>query len=174
MPKIIENVRGQLLEETKRQLREKGYAKTTIRSVSAACGLGVGTVYNYFKSKELLTATLVLENWLGYLENMKKLNEDNPRELLFGIYDSIRCFAAENEALFSDADAAKLISGKRSERHRQLRLQIAALVVPLCEKGGVENPSFSAEFIAEAMISWSLDSTDFEQVYQQIEKILKK
>ena len=42
MPKIIENVREQLLVEAKRQIAEYGYAKTTVRSVAAACGLGVG------------------------------------------------------------------------------------------------------------------------------------
>ena len=51
MPKIIENVREQLLGEAKRQIAKKGYGKTTIRSVASACGFGVGTVYNYFKSK---------------------------------------------------------------------------------------------------------------------------
>ena len=56
MPKIIENVREQLLAEAKKQVFEHGYADTTIRSVARACGLGVGTVYNYFSSKEMLIA----------------------------------------------------------------------------------------------------------------------
>ena len=42
MPKIIENIREQLLQEVKRQIAENGYGKTTIRSVAGACGLGVG------------------------------------------------------------------------------------------------------------------------------------
>ena len=46
MPKIIENVREQLLTEAKRQIAENGYSATTIRSVAGACGLGIGTVYN--------------------------------------------------------------------------------------------------------------------------------
>ena len=33
MPKLIENVRTQLLLEAKKQIAERGYAKTTIRSV---------------------------------------------------------------------------------------------------------------------------------------------
>ena len=48
MPKIIEGVRARLLNEAKRQIATLGYARTTIRSVATACGLGVGTVYNYF------------------------------------------------------------------------------------------------------------------------------
>ena len=59
MPKIIENLREQLLEETKKQILDRGYANTTIRSVAKACGVGVGTVYNYFESKEMLVASFV-------------------------------------------------------------------------------------------------------------------
>ena len=51
MPKIIENVREQLLAETKRQIAENGYEKTTVRSVAGACDIGVGTVYNKFSQK---------------------------------------------------------------------------------------------------------------------------
>ena len=52
MPKIIENLDQRLKEEARRQIRESGYSAMTIRSVAAACGVGVGTVYNYYPSKE--------------------------------------------------------------------------------------------------------------------------
>ncbi len=48
MPKIIENLRERLLAEAKRQVMESGYANTTVRSIAKACGVGTGTVYNYF------------------------------------------------------------------------------------------------------------------------------
>ena len=73
MPKIIENVREQLLCEAKRQIEKNGYAKTTVRSVALSCGIGVGTVYNYFKSKDMLIASFMAEDWLSCLEKMKHL-----------------------------------------------------------------------------------------------------
>ncbi len=168
MPKIIENVREQLLAEAKKQISELGYADTTIRSVASACGVGVGTVYNYFKSKEMLIATAVYEDWKKYLTDMKNLPDNDPRVLLKGIYDSLRSFAEENKRLFSDSDAAKLVSVGFSERHKILREQIAGFVFPICRT------DFCAEFIAEALICWSLESTDFETVYPLLEKIIKK
>lgn len=54
MPKIIENLESRLIEEAKKQIEESGYEAVTIRSVARACGVGVGTVYNYFPSKEVL------------------------------------------------------------------------------------------------------------------------
>ena len=50
MPKIIANVREQIIEVAKRQIEELGYENTTIRSVAKGCGIAVGTVYNYFSS----------------------------------------------------------------------------------------------------------------------------
>lgn len=167
MPKIIENLREQLLAETKKQIEERGYANTTIRSVARACGVGVGTVYNYFESKEMLVASFVFESWKTYLDAMAALSTDDPRGLLGGIYDLLKHFASENESLFSDPDAAKQMSSGPSSRHKMLRSQIAAYVLPIC---GGDAPLFTSEFIAEALITWSMENADFDTVYPLIEK----
>jgi AcrR family transcriptional regulator len=167
VPKIIENVREQLLAEAKKQILERGYADTTIRSVASACGLGIGTVYNYFKSKEMLIATFIYEDWKKYLCDMENLPRNDPRVLIKGIYDALRNFADENEKLFSDADAAKLVSVGSSSRHKMLRGQISAFLLPVCDS------TFTAEFIAEALISWSMEKLDFEKMYPLLEKIIK-
>jgi len=173
VPKIIENVREQLLAEAKKQIIERGYADTTVRSVASACGLGIGTVYNYFKSKEMLIATFVYEDWKKYLEEMRKLPGDNPRDLLKGIYDSLKSFAAENKKLFSDSDAAKRAAIGSSGRHRMLRDQLADFILPVCESCSSADPRFSAEFISEALICWSMENTDFDKVFPLLEKIIK-
>jgi AcrR family transcriptional regulator len=170
MPKIIENVREQLLTEAKKQIRERGYADTTIRSVAGACGLGVGTVYNYFPSKEMLIAAFVYEDWKQYLFDMQALPTSDAKCLLGGIYDALRRFAKENEILFSDVEAAKHVSVGPSDRHRLLRDQIAAIVLPIC---GEVTSTFTAAFIAEALICWSMEKTDFETVYPLLETIIK-
>lgn len=174
MPKIIENVREQLLAEAKKQVAERGYANTTVRSVASACGLGIGTVYNYFESKEMLIATFVYEDWKKYLDEMKKLPTNDPKRLLRGIYDSLRSFVADNEKLFSDEDAAKQISGGSASRHRMLRNQISEFILPVCEKEEGATQRFTAEFLAEAVICWSMENADFDTVYPILEKIIKK
>ena len=171
MPKIIENLRDQLLMEAQKQIAERGYANTTIRSVAQACGVGVGTVYNYFESKEMLVASFVFEKWKTYLGLMANLPSEDPRRLLEGIYDFMKGFAAENAILFSDPDATKQMALGSSSRHKMLRGQIAAYVLPICEG---EQAQFAAEFIAEALIAWSMETADFEEVYPLIEKIIKK
>ena len=158
MPKIIENAREQLLAEARRQVMERGYTETTIRSVASACGLGVGTVYNYFASKEMLIAAFVYEDWKYYLSEMQKLPVDDPYTLLGGIYHALRDFADKNKRLFSDSDAAKLVSDGSSGRHKMLRDQIAGFVLPICRAEGGRDAQFAAEFIAESLICWSMEN----------------
>ena len=86
MPKIIENVREQLLAETKRQIAENGYEKTTVRSVAGACDIGVGTVYNYFSSKDMLIASFMLEDWKKCLLQMKQKSPEDKEIFLQNIY----------------------------------------------------------------------------------------
>ena len=74
-PKIIENLESRLIQEAKRQIAESGYGATTIRSVAKGCGVGVGTVYNYFPSKEALVATFMLADWkesMAYIWNLER------------------------------------------------------------------------------------------------------
>ena len=167
MPKIIENVREQLLAEAKKQISERGYASTTIRSVAGALGLAVGTVYNYFESKEMLIGSFVYEDWKKHLAYMQSIPSDDPYVLTSGIYQSLRSFEEENAKLFSDTDAAKRISVSSSDRHKILRGQISALVRSVCKT------DIEADFIAEALISWSVEGTDFDTLYPILEKIIK-
>ena len=59
MPKIIENLKDRLIAEAEKQIAESGYGAVTIRSVAKACGVGVGTVYNYFPSSKEQTTEVV-------------------------------------------------------------------------------------------------------------------
>ncbi len=168
MPKIIENVRELLLTEAKKQVAERGYAGTTIRSVASACGVGIGTVYNYFPSKEMLVASFMAEEWMKALDTLAALPKEDHKTLLCGIYGVLGSFAQSNKALFSDEDAAKVSAIGFAARHRLLRDQIAAFVRPICP----ENDPFTAEFIAESLICWAMEEKDFDAVYGVIQKLI--
>lgn len=164
MPKIIENVREQLLTEAKRQIIENGYGKTTIRSVASACGLGVGTVYNYFKSKDVLIATFMLEDWQECLDDMKSASLVEGDAVIKGIYFSLQGFMQQHQVLFSDDDAAKVFAAVFGEKHKLLRNQIAEIVLPICDNSKADNKAFLAEFIAEALLTWTMEGKPFAEL----------
>lgn len=167
MPKIIENVREQLLAEAKKQIAEQGYRNTTIRSVAGGCGIAVGTVYNYFKSKDMLIASFILEDWLICVRRIDARPKENPREYLEFIHNSLKEFAEKHVALFADREAAKVFYTAFSERHRQLRAQLAELILPVAKE------SFTAEYVAEAMLTWTMAGKSFDEIYQLLPERIK-
>ena len=171
MPKIIENVREQLLSEAKKQITEQGYAKTTIRSVAGSCGLGVGTVYNYFKSKDMLIATFMAEDWLKGVDEIRSYSANEPRELLLSVYNMLSRFIEAHRMLFSDSDATKVFYTVFAERHKMLRDQIADLILPIYRN--VADPEFRSQFVAEALLTWTTAGKSFDEIYSIIEKLIK-
>ena len=170
MPKIIENAREVILAEAKRQIAERGYTATTIRSVAAGCDIAVGTVYNYFDSKDMLIASFMLDDWLLSLDLIRNAPTSDPREYLLVVYSTLLKFSGKYSALFSDKEAAKAYNSAFGERHKQLRAQLAVLMQPICR--GTNSSDFTCEFIAESMLTWTMAGRDFDSIYDIIKKII--
>lgn len=52
-----------ILGVSRELIRQQGWSAVSIRSVAAACGVSVGTVYNYFDSKSALVGAVVESVW---------------------------------------------------------------------------------------------------------------
>ena len=70
MPKILFDVREKLLQAARKSLKENGYQALSVREIARTCGIGTGTVYNYFHSKDELLALVILEDWDDTLKNI--------------------------------------------------------------------------------------------------------
>ena len=167
MPKIIENLEIRLIEEAKKQIEEFGYAAVTIRSVAKACGVGVGTVYNYFPSKEDLIAKHLLDDWCKCITAIQAVStySDTPRPVALCIYDQLLCFARNHAAIFRDEAAVSGFSGSFSRYHGMLRSQLAQPLEKFCAD------PFAAEFVAEALLTWSMSGKSFDDIYGIIGKL---
>lgn len=172
MPKILESMREELKKTAKKQIESRGYAKTTIRSVAAECGIAVGTVYNYFPSKDMLIATFVSEDWRACIAPIASRRFHDAQTRLRAVYDAIRTFTDSYRVLFSDDDAKNAYYAAFSQRHGQLREQIAALILPVC--GDEPGRGFLSEFIAESLLVWTREEKPFEDIYPIIQKLISK
>lgn len=170
MPKVIEKLREDLIREVRRSLEEDGYGKITMRTIASACGVGVGTVYNYFSSKDELVASVVWEDWKETVEAFKKKTFLSDKEIVRGVYDMLKSFIKEHEMLFSDPDAGKKYSSVFGERHSIMRKEVSSLLLPVCEDK--EDGDFLSLFLAESLLSWIMTDVSFEKIYSILGKII--
>jgi len=168
MPKIIEDLPRRLMEEARRQVQESGYGALTIRSVAKGCGVGVGTVYNYYASRDALVASFLLADWNCCLEEIRAEAEAaaHPEPVLRKVYGSLEQFLQQHAAVFRDETAAAGFSGASGHYHSLLRSQLADPIRRFC------SDDFTAEFIAEAMLVWTVAGKSFEEIYQLIQKLI--
>ena len=170
MPKIIQNLEQRLIAEARRQIEENGYGAMTIRSVASGCGVGVGTVYNYFSSKDELTAAFMLEDWHKCITAIRTVSQysESHKPVLLCIYDQLHLYAQQNRKVFSDASAIPGFAGSFSRYHKVLRNQLAEPLHKFC------NSDFEAEFVAESMLTWTMAGREFEEIYQIAQKLFKE
>lgn len=174
MPKILVNIRGKLIEETRRQIKTKGYGATSIRSVAQACGIATGTLYNYFESKDKLIAAFMIEDWQAARDIMTgriaKLTD--PTEVIGVLYDELSNFCKDHEMLINDPEACVNFTKSAHEKHGKLIEQIEEMLAPSCAKRERESGAPVTKFTAEAMLNWLLQGYDFDDFIKIIKSVV--
>lgn len=170
MPKIIHNLENRLIEEAKKQIEEVGYSGTTIRSVAKACGVGVGTVYNYFSSKDELLVSYMLEDWKSCVAAIQAVStySKSPEPVTCCIYDQLFQFAKRHQMIFQDEAAAAVFAGSFSQYHTVLRDQLAEPLRKFC------TDEFTAVFIAESLLTWTMEGKTFREIYSVIGRLFSQ
>lgn len=63
MSRVIENPQQLILSKAKEILYNEGYIKLSMRNLSKACGIALGTIYNYYPSKKELYVEMMTDYW---------------------------------------------------------------------------------------------------------------
>ena len=103
MPKRIENLQENILRQAKPLMLKSGYEALAMRDVAARCGISVGTLYNYFPSKEALAGGVMLEDWRGVLAQMKAECAAAPglAQALTSLYEGVMRFSAQYRGIWA-------------------------------------------------------------------------
>ena len=167
MPKIIENLKDRLLAEARQQLEQGGYEAVTIRSIAKGCSVGVGTVYNYFPSKEALIATHLLEDWKCCVAEIQNAADhaQTPQPVVQCIYLQLVDFSHRHRAIFQSEAAASGFAGSFSQYHDLLRRQLAEPLQKFC------GSEFASLFVAESLLTWSMAGKSFDEIYEILKKL---
>lgn len=172
MPKIIENAKEEILLEAKRQLFVNGYAKTTIRSVASAIGIGTGTIYNYFSSKDVMLSSFILADWRESLTAMKALDPSKGK-FLKHVQEELRSFIDKYRFLFEDEAASQSFMSVFQERHLQLRGVLADVIEPACGNVAKSERRFLAEHVAQSILFWTMEGVPFQKQKKILDLLLR-
>jgi len=95
-------IRSELLVAAERMLGQKGFERTTINDITSEAGLGFGTFYRYFPSKEEIYRELVSEGLSVLIESIDEQcgRAEDHRERLEAIVHEVVRFASERSDLF--------------------------------------------------------------------------
>lgn len=74
MPKTIDDPRQEILKQAKMILLDEGYKGLNMRTVAKECGFAVGTIYNYFPTKDDLLAQLMGDYWEEYYRFVEQID----------------------------------------------------------------------------------------------------
>ena len=172
MPKVIENIKDNILDEAKRQmLSDDGYDSMTIRKVANSCGIAVGTVYNYFPSKESLAANVMLSDWQRLIADaVPELEEADPADGVETVFNVISEFTDIYGKMWNKGGAIKSASIFGGDYHRMLVEQIKGLIGIFLKEPKEANLT---TFLAEVVIDQGSNGyTDYNDIKPLIEKLI--
>lgn len=86
MPKIINDLKPQILKATREIIAQEGYEAINMRRVAKCTGIAVGTLYNYYKNKDLLLVSVFEESWQRTFEKLDTVLKECDAEM------EIECF----------------------------------------------------------------------------------
>ena len=180
MPKYLGNVKEKIINTTRIMLEANGYDKLNIRDIAANCNIGIGTFYNYFKSKNEILSEIIRKEWEKTLKSIDN-NLDNQgytiNKLMF-IYSEINEFMkithGSGLSEFSK-DTDKSEFSRIKEMKKRLRDELNARVKSaISGKSEESKVNTYSDLITRLFISYASEgSEDIEVMKDFFELILK-
>ena len=173
MPKKIENLQGTILKAGKEILDSGGFDAFNIRAVSKECNIAVGTIYNYYPSKENLVANIMLEDWqmrVGKIKDKIKPSFDRYHtvKLIFETLLSFQKSIRKNWGTFSGNDIVQ------TELKKLLFADVSDLIHSTFLYFGVNMSPDPTNFITDILLyESSKENIHFDDIGPFINRIMK-
>ncbi len=176
MPKIIENLKENILEEARRILTTEGYPALTVRRVAGALKIGVGTIYNYYPSKLELASGVIEEDWNARIQEFRESGRDQtPEEVLKALFDIMRDFSIRYSSAWREYGQQPETKLLLSQYHVTLLRELTGYIRASMPEDQVEEEPSLPAFLAELILRFGADErTDYEQIRPGLEKLLKR
>lgn len=173
MPKRLEDVKKRLLEDARSIILMDGMEKLTLRRIANDCGIAVGTIYNYFQSREMMIAEVLLGDWLQSLSGMTRgISEaENVMGGLEAIFAELSRFVATYSPFWSNYPLDSEAVASYSKRHRMLIEQLESMVVSLFDRFKVEYDVHTPHYIGIVLLSTAVSLHPFSELAPFLSKL---
>lgn len=174
MPKVIENLRTSILEEAKTELAEQGYDNLTIRQIAARCSIAVGTVYNYFKSKDVILGAILGEDWHNVLSDMDSSisKSTSVHEGLCIVASGLEGFCERHRRLWSEYRKTDSSQYYSQNGHQMLLHALVTRVEDILKLNGKLVEEGLCEMISETMVSLATHGKHYSDRANIIERMI--
>ena len=172
MPKVIKDLTNTLYREAKKLLLEQGFKDMSIRDLAKNCNIAVGTVYNYYESKEDLVADVMLTDWSAGIDDAKKaiIAAESAVDGMEAIYRSVQEFFLGYTKVFRNCSKKTVYIP--SVYHEKIMEQITALEELLFERFPCSLQPipyrFFAENILHAVTKGKMDFQDLRPILMRL------
>jgi AcrR family transcriptional regulator len=182
MPKIYDDLTEKILKEAKTIIVSKGYSRLNMREVAKASGIAVGTIYNYFPTKDTLMSELMYQYWMEFVAAIQQVQQEDCE--LFVKFRKIYCLLESFLDTFKDT-WLKLNGnekGMTKEHHKQKQEVVDLFVDTLeqainkykTEKGSTVKQEISDKELASFIVQNFMLIAQMKQFeYSTFEMILK-
>ncbi len=175
MPKHLGKVKENILKSAEHLLLQKGLKTFTLRAVAAECHIAVGTIYNYFPSKDMILAEIMLADWMQTVSRTKVLCEvaKTVEEALKSAFGEVSVFTGKYSPIWAEYSAPVSFGKEDFDRHKMLVTQLAdCFAVPYRTAGkftSEEERIFLAENLLICLGGKSFPLSAFLEIIQNIE-----
>lgn len=184
MPKILENPEQEILKQAREILYQEGCQALSIRKVAAACGIAVGTIYNYFPTKKELVTRIMADYWESYFQELERIDreEQDFYNKLRAIYNLLDTFVNTFRDMWVDINALTKEEYKQAGHKRRtdfLEKLVSKLETIVIKNTGSDQVKISTNIDANALsrmiIMHIIIMTQMKQFdYDNFEELLKK
>jgi AcrR family transcriptional regulator len=160
-PEALAAKRGQILDATMRLLNDRGYTKTTMSGVAKEAGIGRGTVYWHFESKDDLFYALIdreIETMVGAMDALVS-HPGSALEAIDGVVAMAFVYYQEADPLFQAmlsilGGAGDTLERRLVARMKDLYGRYNQAIADLLEQGKLDGdirPDLDSEITAAAI-----------------------
>lgn len=168
MPKIIPNIRENIIKSAHRQLNEGGYARLSLREIAKDCNIALGTTYHYFQNKQDLAIAVLNDDWEK--EVVQKVHYDtavlSAEDASVVLFEALYAYCLKYQYLLLERRAGDDIFISMDLRFNNLIENLIPLLRELLTAYHIKETDAMLKTLSEVMISLSARNTSTQDFHQ--------